>query len=464
MARGTKWWAVAVALALVVTACSDDNDSDAQGGSTTTSGGGGGSSEGVDRASARVGGGSVAVGRQAEPGETIFADELTSDDNNWGEADNSRVSLEFGPDGYAVTLKAGADVPLTLWPDAQTEDLADNRVAVQATVAAGAAAGVACRIAGTGNVEAYALTVSADGQYAIDRVDGGDVTSLAEGQGDAVEGNAVEVAGTCVDGEDGVELALSVDGTEVLTATDADEGLAAGQSGLFLRRAGGGDVDSEASAVFSQFEIQSASGDGPGPGEGVIFEDDFSDAASGWFVADGGTWSSKYVDGTLVLETTDAGGVENPAPVSAADFSEHIAVEVKIDPSEITALAGIEFGTDNSNFYLFEIDGADGSVWGTKIVNGFDFDDAPDDVFNDGVIIQALAGGEPAVLRIEVAPNEDGSAVITFLVDGEEVMSYEDAEPIPVSYAALEIWTLTSTPAGSTITGVFDDFVLTNLG
>ena len=195
-----------------------------------------------------------------------------------------------------------------------------------------------------------------------------------------------------------------------------------------------------------------------------MFEDDFSDPSSGWEEFEGDGDSAAYADEAWVMSRSDPGGLIANAPVPETHFTDHMELEVAVTGGDESWLAGIILGDGVDNFYLLEIDASEGDAYMTKVVDGFESFDDDIVIGVVGVEDSGVEAGDPNLLSIAVAPDDDGTAMVTFSVNGEQLAEFEDDDPVELRRAHLDIWGLTSTPDGAEIEGTFDDFTLTNLG
>jgi hypothetical protein len=232
------------------------------------------------------GGGSDEEGSAEEPssqeeaeepeGQVLVEDEFEDDENLWepdsldieGEQDLSiddgTLTVEVEADGYEGLEDDQLVIPNQLWPtvlDGVAEDLQDVRVEAEVSFETPGSTGLACRIADPSpdatDLGAYFFQVASSGVVNIARLDaeganldaletvpeleeGADIDELPveDAAFEFEDGEPVELALTCVDGDDGVELTGFIDGEEVVSATDDDDPIESGQVGVTAGQSG----------------------------------------------------------------------------------------------------------------------------------------------------------------------------------------------------------------------------------
>jgi hypothetical protein len=341
--------ALLVALTLLAAACGGDD--------------GGGSSDGDDETS------TAAAAPPEDEGQVLIEEDFDDDDNLWrpddldieGEQDLSiddgALVTEWTTDAFADLPDDQTVIPNQLWPtvlDGVIDDLADTRVEAEVSFEAPGVAGLACRIAevsvDAGDLRAYFFQVSSTGQVNLAESDEeGTVDALEvipeldEDERDEVDELPVEGAPfeldddesyelglTCVDGEDGVELSGTIDGEEVISATDDEDPIDDGTAGLL---SGQSRLATEVDG-FDAFEVAYESATITNLGD-EIDEDDLDEAAE---EAEGSTEAAP--------ETTESAP---DSPVSP-DLINSPALGAPTDPTTIP-----EYGSD-SDFDLLAAD------------------------------------------------------------------------------------------------------------
>ena len=213
-----------------------------------------------------------ATNEPAEPeGQVLIEDDFDDDDNLWlvdeldfeGEQDLSIddgvFTTEWQSDYFEQIDEDEGLVPNQLWPsvlDGVVDELVDLRVEATVAFETPGTAGLVCRIADVTpdatDYRAYFFQVSSSGQVNLaesdeegnlealdvvpdlddDELEEVDELPLEDAAFDVAEGGDHELAMSCVDGEDGVEIAGSIDGEEVVSATDDEDPIESGQAGV----------------------------------------------------------------------------------------------------------------------------------------------------------------------------------------------------------------------------------------
>lgn len=198
----------------------------------------------------------------APEGEVVLAETFDDDANGWapeafdtetttGEIADGQLTFSVSDSPSAGLPEGQVALPTLLWPsviEAEADRLADVRIDTTTSFTEGSQVGVSCRIVDpTGDdFRSYDFAVSSSGVVSIAEVDAeGASTTLARqpAAGDTDEAtlpedpafdydpNATyEIAAECTGGQDGepAELALFLDGEEVLTAQDTEDPIPTG--------------------------------------------------------------------------------------------------------------------------------------------------------------------------------------------------------------------------------------------
>ncbi len=208
----------------------------------------------------------------AEPeGQVLIDEDFDDDDNLWLvdeldfegeqdlEIDGGEFTTEWQSDYFEELPEDEGLVPNQIWPsvlDGVVEDLVDIRVEATVAFETPGTSGLICRIADvtpdSEDFRAYFFQVASTGQVNLaesdeegnlealdvvpelddEELDAVDELPLEGAAFDFEEGEAHELALSCVDGEDGVEITGSIDGEEVVSATDDDDPIESGQAGV----------------------------------------------------------------------------------------------------------------------------------------------------------------------------------------------------------------------------------------
>jgi serine/threonine protein kinase len=260
------------------------------------------------------------------PGTLLFEDDFASAASGWEVGDYDGGSVGYR-DGYYYVISARSGG--AMWGLAY-QDFTDVVVDVDATMVQGPTGnagvyGVKCRVqpGGTGG-DGYALLISSDGTYSIQRVVDGDYQTLLPWTPSPaiVPGNATNHLRAVCDGD---RMALFANGEFLGSATDGT--FRSGDISLVAVTFEGGATE----AHFDDLVVTTPT-DLPLPGT-VLFEDDFSDPSTAWQVEDyGEAGRVGYGDGYYyVIGQQDGLMVWGAAPQSYSD------VVVEVDATQISA-------------------------------------------------------------------------------------------------------------------------------
>jgi hypothetical protein len=224
---------------------------------------------GVDTVPSSAAPSSPSASTAAAEALTSFSDSFDDDANGWAlpPSDLGTMTIaggdfvwddrEFGLRPHVLAATVGDAF------DAGRLEMTDVRVTASVTPERGAAAvGVFCReVPDTDADFQWYEFVVRDGYAAIRVGDSnGNLEPLAETEDATIAlGTAATIEATCVDGPDGsAELALSLDGIEVLTA-DASDPLGNGGAGLQAYGASEDEADEPSLVAWHDFAVQPAS-------------------------------------------------------------------------------------------------------------------------------------------------------------------------------------------------------------
>jgi len=229
--------------------------------------------------------------QEAEEGQVVVDEDFDDDENLWspdeldidGEQDlgieDGALVTEWQSDVVATLPEGQSLVPNLVWPsviDGLAEDLTDVRVEAEVSFGSPGVAGLSCRIADVApdatDFRAYWFQLGATGQINLAETDEAGtfdaleiIPELDEDERDEVDelplegavfdfedGQTYELALSCVDGEDGVELTGAIDGEEVISAVDDEDPIESGAAALVSSQS------SLATAVdgFEEFEVR----------------------------------------------------------------------------------------------------------------------------------------------------------------------------------------------------------------
>ena len=172
--------------------------------------------------------------RTATPGpKLIMQDDFSDDSTGWEVGGDDRYTQGYGDGAYVISLQ---EIDLYVWGIAGLSNIRDVSIRVTARVVSGNPAfGVVCKHADSGAF--YYLGLSADGYYAIARVEGTSDTFLTSSEHLWLKSSVIRANRSAYDLEavcaaDGT-LTLGVDGTPVVSVNDSQ--YLGGDIGLFAR-------------------------------------------------------------------------------------------------------------------------------------------------------------------------------------------------------------------------------------
>ena len=259
-------------------------------------------------------------------GTLLFEDDFASAASGWeiGDYDGGSVGYRDGY-YYVISTHAGG----AMWGLAY-QDFADMVVDVDATMVQGPTGnagvyGVKCRVqpGGTGG-DGYALLISSDGTYSIQRVVDGDYQALLPWTSSSaiVPGNATNHLQAVCDGD---RIALFANGQFLGAVTDGT--FRSGDISLVAVTFEGGATE----AHFDDLTV-TAPTDLPLPGE-ILLEDDFSDPSTAWQVEDyGEPGRVGYGDGYYYVI-----GQQNGLMVWGAAPQSYSDVVVEVETTQVSA-------------------------------------------------------------------------------------------------------------------------------
>ena len=235
---------------------------------------------------------------------------------------------------------------LTVWSNPGL-NFVDVQVEVDAARAGGPTSGesgVICRYQDADNF--YVLKNTNDGYASIYKLKAGEWSELVQWQpSDAIfqgEDAINHLRADCV----GERLALYVN--DQLVAETRDSDFAFGDVGLLA----GTFDDAGADILFDDFVVQQPAAVGS-----ILYQEDFSDTASGWASYEDADYSTDYADGGYRIHVTK----DNFAAWSHPGV-EFIDAQIEVDATRIGGPETGEFGIicryqDGDNYYAFEITG-----------------------------------------------------------------------------------------------------------
>jgi hypothetical protein len=316
---------------------------------------------------------------EAEPeGQVLIEDDFDDDDNLWNPDDldiDGEQDLSIDGGAYVVDwqddalddLEEGQGlVPNQAWPsviDGLAGDLVDTRVETEVNLESPGVVGLVCRLADPApdaeDLRAYFFQVGSTGQVNLAELDEEGVSEALEivpdldedeledvdelplegASFDPEDGGPYELAMTCVDGEDGVEISGFIDGEEVVSAVDDDDPIESGVAGILTSQSRlATEIDG-----FDAFEIEFESVTITNLGD-EIDEDDLEDAADA---------AEEAAEAPEEEEPTISTGV-NPEAINSP------ALGAPLDPTSVA-----DYGTDTrfdllaSDCYLAIFDACD---------------------------------------------------------------------------------------------------------
>jgi hypothetical protein len=404
------------------------------------------------------GGGDLGPVRATPSGRAITGDDFAANSLRWEELDDAGLTVAV-TSGALVIETSREGEPVVTVPGRIDADLFDTETAVSlsatATDRGPGALGVVCR-----NAEGsfYAFTIDDGGDAAIALWKDGVRTALGTA---SYDGTPRRLAGRCIGGEQGGEVALELilDGTEIVSATD-ETSLGSGPSGVFTQATS----PSPLRATFDRFEVRELTGGTthvapPAPFTDLPdrgFSDDFAgdDGPFGELLIDDdqGGFLAQYDGGSYRMRAD--GFVQRSAPIDP--IPDHAVAQVTVTKaSSGPSLRGLRWAADEDRYYEVAIDD------GVAVIGYVDGDR---DAFVElgRADDPAIAGGDaPNVLRSEVQRTETGVR-LTLVVNDAPVLEATDQDRFGELHFSQLF--MRSTPDSTEPTDVrFDDYSLNRL-
>jgi hypothetical protein len=205
-----------------------------------------------------------------------------------------------------------------------------------------------------------------------------------------------------------------------------------------------------------------------GSGLPVLLADDFRDPGSGWESRSTGGISQGYVDGAYVFEFEDPAPPRSFAVATGGGTSVGSeAVRITVDSTVLGQsqakrdTAGVSCRAGGGGAYYFTISSTGG--WSIqKLAAGQQF--AKDLARSEGGVAEpAIAGGLATNrIRADCAGNQDGSLTLTLTVNGKQITTVDDPNPLPPGGVGLAAaGPLELPPAGFAV--AFDNLLVEDL-
>jgi hypothetical protein len=438
-------------------------------------------------------------------GETVVEDAFDAGDGNgWiYESPLPGRSVEVALEDDALFFDGGIEGQSNRWPhvlDDEAAGFTDQRVGATLAVTEGGTIGVICRLTPEGALpEQYTFNVSSAGTYDITKFDADeldpitlatDPPELKEQLDEGVEPGDIdiepafafdqddqhEVVGQCVDGDDGVDLTMWVDGEVVLTATDTDDPIEAGLGGITVDAsliATGGEFEPY-DAMADDFEMVVAGGSGApssddaddeptGPDASIVVGDEIAsatlEAQAIGFPAEGAgeTW---YYNPDGLLLGLDEPGFTAPVAGEVEVPADGVAVAVDVQATSLLTSADDYWGvscnvsSEDGSFYAFVGSGADAP--GEYEVLIIEYSDGGFEILAEDTVATStnelrLGGG--------CVTDADGAMHLEMSVGDDRVLQHVDEDALPAGAAGLYF---ESSEGGSS--GEFSNFLVTEAG
>jgi len=371
----------------------------------------------------------------------IFSDDFSDPGSGWVPREDENIYTDYYEGGYRIFIKKEKQVEWTL----SVHSFVDVRIEVEAKLIGGGVdnmLGVICRYQDSGNF--YALVISSDGFYSIQkRINGGQLEVISGDGFDSSDhinlgGESNQITAECI----GEKLSMYVNGFLLAVAVDSD--IQSGDVGLIAGAYGIPSTD----VLFDNFIASSVSAIPAIPQTGefplnLLFSDSFDNIDSGWdhqSYEDIG--STGYNDGVYRI------GI----------FKEHLFlwanpslgftdVVVEIDAVRISGGDDNQYGIicrhqDVNNFYTLVIN-SNGSAAIRKRVNG-EMEYIADWVHSDAINL-----GD-SINHIQAECIGD---TLTLLVNGARVLEAQDSD-----FPFGDVGLLAGTFSASSTEVIFDNF------
>jgi len=288
------------------------------------------------------------VRQPTSAGSVLYQDDFSDLSTGWARYEDADYQTEYQDGGYRIYV---AKDQYTVWSHPGLT-LTDAQIEVDATRTGGpdnGEFGVICRYQDGDNY--YALKVSSDGYYGINKRKDGEWNTLVDWQSSAAirqgDGALNRLRADCA----GDRLALSVNGELLVETRDSE--FVSGDIGLLA----GTFEEGGTNVLFDNLVVRQPQGGGATPvtPSGVIFRDDFSDSNSGWPASQDADSTTDYASGGYRIAVLQPNlSVWSRPGVDADDARIEVSAEKAGGPDN-NAFGVICRYQDADNFYALQI-------------------------------------------------------------------------------------------------------------
>jgi hypothetical protein len=277
------------------------------------------------------------------PGSLIAQDDFSQANGLWDKVSGKDFSIDYSNGELLFTNLAANNL---IWDFYKSNlDLSDTQMSVDARVVKGTSGyfGVLCRYLDPQNF--YALLVSSDGQYSIQKDEKNSWTNLVNWTASSAipVGKPLNILAYC----SGDQISIGVNGTWLTTVKDST--FVTGEVGLV----NGTSTTPQNTVAFDNFNVYTPSA--TYPNRQLAAQDDFSQSSKLWDIFSEQTDSVAFAKGELLFTVSKANYLIWSPYQSTADYSN---VQLSVDAREVSGSGDYGFlcrYQDSNNYYLIAV-------------------------------------------------------------------------------------------------------------